>query len=187
MESGSIPPTPPQGSTDDPVAAAEKKFKIAAVLAAILGIAAIGFAIWAFSLNSDAKNDEKEVAGAESAESADSQRIAAAQAKIEKIRAELSSADKDDDELSNEIAQLKKDVDTAKAEEEDANSADQKETATANSLQKQLSLAQACAQAAIRSVSTLTDESDDDAGLSAIEGTIAKLTTVTTDCQAVVN
>lgn len=187
MESGSIPPATPQGPADDPVAAAEKKYKIAAVAAAILGIAAIGFAIWAFSLNSDAKNDEKELAGAESSETVDQDRIAAAQAKVEKLRAQLASADKEDAELSDEIAQLKKEVNTAKANEEDANSADEKETATANSLEKQLALAQACAQAAIRSVSTLTDESADDAGLSAIEGTIAKLTTVTTDCQEVVN
>jgi peptidoglycan hydrolase CwlO-like protein len=179
MESGNLPP--------DPTAAAEKKFKIAATLAAILGIAAIGFAVWAFSLNSDAKNDEKELAGADSAESVDQQRIEAAKAKYAAIKAKLSSSETTDDELQDEIAQLKKEVDTAKANEEDAESADQKETATANSLEKQLALAQACAQAAIRSANTLTDESADDAGLSAIEGTIAKLTTVTSDCQAVVN
>lgn len=174
--------TPP-----DPAAAAEKKFKIAATLAAILGIAAIGFAVWAFSLNSDAKNDEKELTGADSAERADEQRIEAAKAKYAAIKAKLSSSETTEDELQDEITQLKKEVDTAKANEEDADSADQKETATANSLEKQLALAQACAQAAIRSANTLTDESSDDAGLSAIEGTIAKLTTVTNDCQEVLN
>ena len=174
------------GTPPDPTAAAEKKFKIAATLAAILGIAAIGFAVWAFSLNSDAKGDEKELSGAQSAETVDQDRIDAAKAKYESIKAKLSSSETTDDELQNEIAQLKKEVDTANADEENANSADEKETATANSLQKQLSLAQACAQAAIRSANTLTDESAADAGLSAIEGTIAKLTTVTNDCQAVV-
>jgi len=174
--------TPP-----DPTAAAEKKFKVAATLAAILGIVAIGFAVWAFSLNSDAKDDEKELSGAQSAETVDQDRIDAAKAKYASIKAKLSSSETEDDDLQNEIDQLKKEVDTAKANEEDADSADQKETATANTLQKQLALAQACAQAAIRSANTLTDESGDDAGLAAIEGTIAKLTKVTTDCQAVVN
>lgn len=192
MESGSVPPTPPeqpqqQGAPADPVAAAEKKFKIAAIAAAILGIAAIGFAVWAFSLNSDVKDDDKEVANDDALVAVNEKRIQEAKANFESIRNKLSSRDQEDDELQSQIATLKKELSSAQAAEDDAQNADDKETAEVNTLQKQLALAQACAQAAVRSANTLTDESNDDAGLSAIEGTIAKLTTVTKDCQAVLN
>jgi predicted nuclease with TOPRIM domain len=196
MESGSIPPTPPTPPTepgqppetpDDPVAAAEKKFKIAAVAAGILGVAAIGFAIWAFSLNGDDKSEEQTVKADDALIVVNQKRVEEAKANYESIRNKLANRDTEDAELEEQIKKLNSEVESAKSEEENAQSADDKETAKANSLQKQLQLAQACAQAAVKSANTLTDESADDAGLSAIEGTIAKLTTVTEECQAVLN
>lgn len=196
MESGQVPPPPPgpptpppttPDATDDPLADAQKKFKIAAIAAAILGIAAIGFAIWAFSLNSDKNKDDKALAGDNALNEANQQRLASAKANYEEIRNSLASRDKEDAELETDIAQLKKELDTAQTEEENATSAEDKADAHVNTLEKQLALAQACAQGAIRSFGTLTSEANDDAGLSAIEGTISKLTTVNNECEEVVN
>lgn len=197
MESGQVPPPAPTPSTpsptqtptngaEDPLAAAQKKFKIAAAAAAVLGIAAIGFAIWAFSLNSEDKNDSKTIAGDQALNEADQQRLNQAKANYDKIKASLASSEKEDAELEAEIAQLKKEVETAQANEANANSADEKAQAQVATLQKQLALAQACAQGAIRSFGTLTSEANDNAGLSAIEGTISKLGTVNSECEDVV-
>jgi hypothetical protein len=176
---------PPAGqpAVDPDVAAANKKFKIAAVIAGVLAVVAIGLAVWGFSTKSDLDTANDKLAAQSGALGSDSTKLAAAKAAYLKARAVLTKRDAQDSDLETAVTKETSDYDQAKQQTAAATTEEQKQKALAEQEQQQLEAAQACAQGTVAAINKLFDEQTADSGTS---GTIDKLTKLQTQCQAAV-
>lgn len=172
MEASVPPPAPNAGD------GYEKKFKVAAALAVVFGIAAIGLGIWGYSTKSDL--DDANAKAAE-IESKDTSSIDDLQAQYDKVKSALSNRDVEVDDLEAEIKKQSSELEQAKTETANANSEAEREQAQAEQDQKQLQLASTCAQGAVAAIGKLLDEQAAGTGTS---GTIDKLSSLRDECAA---
>lgn len=183
-----LPPQPTAGgsetSPDAEVAAANKKFKIAAIAAGVLAVLAIGLAVWGFSTKSDLDTANKKLAVETNALGSDSAKLAAAKAAYVRARRALTQSEADDGDLEAELKQETSEYNSAKAEAESADSQEAKTQAEEEATAQQLAAAQACAKGAVAAINKLFDEQASGSGTS---GTIDKLTALQTQCQSAIN
>lgn len=178
------PAQPPQSPTPQDGSDYQKKFKIAAGAAAVLGIVAIALGIWGFSTKSDLDDTKKELAAAQTTESSDTSTLDALKAKYGTIRDKLAGSEADDATLEADLKKAKSELDSANAQVDSAQSEEDKQQAQINQLEKQAQLAQQCAKSAVASLQKLFDEQQAGTGTS---GTIDSLQKVEQECQEALN
>jgi septal ring factor EnvC (AmiA/AmiB activator) len=174
----------PQQPGQPPAGDYQKKFKIAAGLAAVLGIAAIALAVWGFSTKSDLDDTKKELAAAQSVDSTDTNTLDSLRSKYETIRGKLAGSEADDAQLEADLKKAKSELESADKQVDSAQSEEDKQQAQINQLEKQAQLAQQCAKSAVASLQKLFDEEQADTGTS---GTISSLEKVQQECQEALN
>lgn len=169
-------PTPPPASTPDD--GYQKKFKVAAALAVIFGIAAIGLGFWGYSQKSDLDDANEKLSKVEATDTASIDEL---KSKYDSVKQSLSNRDVEVEDLEAEIKKQSAELEQAKTNTANAESEEEREQAEVEELQKRASLAATCAQGAVSAIGKLIDEQAAGTGTS---GTIDKLSSLREECSA---
>jgi uncharacterized protein HemX len=152
---------------------AKKRPTALIVLCAVLALAVIGLAVWAFSAQSDADDAEAKLA--------EQQRAAAqatpepggvsdeAEAAVEQVATELGVTDESIDDIQQQIDAAKAKVDAAQVQREQASGAVDTAKAELESFKAKAEQAQACLKGSLDALSTAVDAGGVDAAVQELQ------------------
>jgi len=180
MSTPASPTSPAAGS--DPA----KKAKIWMIVAIVLGLIAIGLAIWAVTTNSDlddanakVKTQQAAIANADSdvkAEEKNAEKIEAAElAEYKRTRHVLNKSKKTVAQQQKNIAKQKQDVVQAQSDLDNANTENARLKAEVNLTKQQLQVAQACQSGTISAIDSVFSAPNAKAGIARLNNDLADL------------
>jgi uncharacterized protein HemX len=168
----------PAEPADDPRAPAPRRSTGLIVLCVVLGLAAVGCAVWAFGAQSDADDANDQLAAQEQAAQVEASPEPTAapaasdedlQQQLDQVAAELGGAGESADELRRQIDAAKGRFDEAESARDDAASAVDRARAELDAFRAKAELAGTCVRGTFEAVSSALDAGGTDAAVTELQ------------------